>query len=162
MPTDFTSYYRVVRDRVRYHFPRASPDDVVQQACYEFLRYYGDGHRQVAEPSALLWTIARAVASRPKHPRPYSFDEAAGIHDPPSPAPEPWRVVSDRESAEHLRHVVAGLQPKYAAVLEGHYLDGKSCEELARKYGVTKQVIKTRLSRGRRALRMALGDGESP
>lgn len=156
MPTDFTPYYWTIYSRVSYHFPHASVPDVVQEAYRQIQRYYGDSTRDVHDPVALLWTVAKRVAIKARRRRAYDMDSKTGIRDPPSATLEPWQVLAQKETVERLSQALSELRPTYASVIKAHYFDGRSCTELATEYGVSREVIKMRLLRGRRQLRTAL------
>lgn len=57
---------------------------------------------------------------------------------------------------EHARRALLSLSPKYQTVLALHYLEGMGIEEVAQAVGCRVGTVKSRLSRGREALRAKL------
>jgi len=157
MERNLTSYYQTVLERTRRHFPRSSPDDVVQETYHEALRYYGCARRPVVQPFGLLWTIAKRKALRPARGariQTTALDPSA--RGPPGSTPAPWQLLAEREDHERLHALISGMDRLYAQAVVGHYFDGKSCAQLADEFGVTANAIKVRLSRGRAILKRAL------
>jgi len=66
------------------------------------------------------------------------------------------------ESVAALRGTLSDMPASMRGVLRQRYLRGLSCEEIARKDGVTVMAVKTRLFRARRRLRAALAGAEAP
>lgn len=64
------------------------------------------------------------------------------------------------ESVASLRNTLSDMPSSMRDVLRQRYLRGLSCEEIARRDGVTVMAVKTRLFRARRRLRAALGSDE--
>ncbi len=70
--------------------------------------------------------------------------------------------VSDRADAEgevdrdRVRRALLALAPKYQSVLSLHYLEGLSVEDVSQALGCRLGTVKSRLSRGREALREKL------
>jgi RNA polymerase sigma-70 factor (ECF subfamily) len=54
---------------------------------------------------------------------------------------------------DQARRALLALPPKYQSVLALHYLEGMSVEEVALAVGCRMGTVKSRLSRGRQALR---------
>lgn len=61
-----------------------------------------------------------------------------------------------RGDSEHARLALLTLPPKFQAVLTLHYLEGLNLEEVAAALGCRLGTVKSRLSRGRDALRQRL------
>jgi RNA polymerase sigma-70 factor (ECF subfamily) len=66
------------------------------------------------------------------------------------------------ESVAALRGTLAEMPAAMRGVLRQRYLRGLSCEEIARRDGVTVMAVKTRLFRARRRLRAALACDPAP
>jgi RNA polymerase sigma-70 factor (ECF subfamily) len=60
------------------------------------------------------------------------------------------------QDSEHARLAMLSLAPKFQAVLSLHYLEGLSVEEVAATIGCRVGTVKSRLSRGRDAIRKKL------
>lgn len=70
-------------------------------------------------------------------------------HDVPEP---PWTRIT----ADHLRDAVAVIEPVYREVYVLHTFEDQSYEEIARKLGINRITVGTRLSRARKKLRKVL------
>lgn len=66
------------------------------------------------------------------------------------------RHDNSRGDGEYARLALLALPPKYQAVLTLHYLEGLSLDEVAAALGCRLGTVKSRLSRGRDALRERL------
>lgn len=71
------------------------------------------------------------------------------------------RPHSGEVDAGTARQALLALAPKYQTVLSLHYLEGLSLEEIAVAVGCRPGTVKSRLSRGRDALRLRLADMQS-
>jgi RNA polymerase sigma-70 factor (ECF subfamily) len=71
---------------------------------------------------------------------------------------EPSSAVTshDEHDTEFARMALLSLRPKYQSVLTLHYLEGMALEEIAAALGCRIGTVKSRLSRGRDALREKL------
>lgn len=74
---------------------------------------------------------------------------------------EPAVVDDDRADGDRARRAMWSLSPKHQAVLSLHYLEDLSVEDVAVALGLRIGTVKSRLSRGRTALRAKLSDGRS-
>jgi len=81
--------------------------------------------------------------------------EAAETPDRPAGVPGS-RHDNGRGDGEHARLALLTLPPKYQAVLTLHYLEGLSLDDVAAALGCRLGTVKSRLSRGRDALRERL------
>ena len=64
--------------------------------------------------------------------------------------------VMGSDGVEHARRALLSLSPKHQTVLALHYLEGLSVEGVAEVVGCGTGTVKSRLSRGREALRRRL------
>lgn len=69
--------------------------------------------------------------------------------------------AGDHRDGERARLALLTLPPKYQAVIALHYLEGLNIEEVARTIGCRVGTVKSRLSRGREALRQKLMRGSN-
>jgi len=74
----------------------------------------------------------------------------------PDPARGPEELAAGRERAERVRAALAGLKSHYRETLFLVYVEGLGVEDTARALGVPVGTVKSRLLRGRLALREAL------
>jgi len=72
------------------------------------------------------------------------------------PAPGPGEQAERRERADLLRAALDRLPPRYRDVLFLVYIEGLGVEEAGRALGLPQGTIKSRLLRGRQALRRTL------
>jgi RNA polymerase sigma-70 factor (ECF subfamily) len=76
----------------------------------------------------------------------------------PDPACGPEEDAARNERARRVRRALAGLKSHYRETLFLVYVEGCGVEETARALGVPVGTVKSRLLRGRLALREALAD----
>jgi RNA polymerase sigma factor (sigma-70 family) len=70
-------------------------------------------------------------------------------------------VDRTEHDSEYARLAMLSLAPKFQAVLSLHYLEGLSLEEVSATIGCRVGTVKSRLSRGREALRVKLSKRRS-
>ena len=70
--------------------------------------------------------------------------------------PTPLDTALDRETRTLVRSALIDLSSAYREVLVLYYLNGRSVFEVARLLGISEDLVKQRLSRGRKALRASL------
>lgn len=75
------------------------------------------------------------------------------------PAPDPGREFESRERIALVREAVNSVAPRYREALFLVYVEGLKLEEAARTLGLPVGTIKSRLMRGREALRKILAGG---
>jgi RNA polymerase sigma-70 factor (ECF subfamily) len=137
-------------------------EDVMQQAyvnAYAHLRQF-DGRAQF---STWLTRIAvhEAIARARKRGRYEPLDGGRdGVHAviPMSPAPDPERQAFARELGALLESAVDGLGDGYREVFMLREVEGMSTAETAAALDISEDLVKTRLSRARAALRRDLLD----
>jgi RNA polymerase sigma-70 factor (ECF subfamily) len=72
------------------------------------------------------------------------------------PAARPGEDAEARERAVLVRGALEGISPRYREAIQLIYIEGLKIDEASRTLGVPTGTIKTRLMRGREALRKAL------
>lgn len=72
------------------------------------------------------------------------------------PAPGPGQCFEAREQAGRVRHALGLVAPRYREAMFLVYVEGCKVEEAARTLGLPPGTIKSRLLRGRRALKRIL------
>jgi RNA polymerase sigma-70 factor (ECF subfamily) len=132
-------------------------DDLVAEVFLSALRSLG-GYRHRGLPvRAWLYRIAANTVNRwvrrertriTERLSEISKCEAQAMQVPPDTANAP--------DGECARLALMSLKPKYQTVLSLHYLEGMSLEEVAAAVGCRIGTVKSRLSRGRDALRERL------
>ncbi|HSC27740.1 MAG TPA: RNA polymerase sigma factor [Vicinamibacterales bacterium] len=136
-------------------------EDVMQQAyvnAYSHLRQF-DGRSQfstwltriaVHEALARVRRRSRYRTMDPENPSTLEFPA------PAAPVPDPERLAFSRELGALLESAIDRLPDGAREVFVLRQVEGMSTEEAAEALGVTEAVVKTRLSRARRALRRDL------
>lgn len=150
--------YRAARAIVR---DEREAEDVMQQAyvnAYAHLRQF-DGR---AKFSTWLTRIAvhEAIARARRQGRYQSIDDPdrGGVETfmPPQTTPDPEREAFARELAKVLEAAVDTLPDGCREVFMLRQIEGLNTQETAESLGVSEDVVKTRLSRARAALRREL------
>ena len=87
-------------------------------------------------------------------------EETGGQLDLPDPEPGPEQSLERGERSAALRRALGELSEEHRQVLVMRAVDGLSYEEIAQTLGLTAGTVKSRLARGRLALKKLLaGDG---
>lgn len=150
--------YRVVRSVLQ---DQAEIEDVVQQAYLQAFSHL-DQFAGAAEWSTWVSRIAmnEALARLRQRGRFVSMDRAneedmANIPTA-SPNDDPERTAAGHEMGRMVEQAVDRLPEIYRAVLIMREIEGMSTTETATVLAVEPEVVKTRLSRARAALRVAI------
>jgi RNA polymerase sigma factor (sigma-70 family) len=124
-------------------------EDVAQDA---FVTAWRDLERLHDADRVGSWVagIARNLASNAARDRARRAD-APGLE--PLPVPTPEDEARGREDRELLQHALADVPAAHREVLVLYYLEGESIAHIAASLGIREDLVKQRLSRGRRALR---------
>jgi RNA polymerase sigma-70 factor (ECF subfamily) len=145
----------------RYGVPRDDVEDVVSEVfvkVYENLRRFRPDH-----PFATwLYRLAvnHVIDRGRRHAREHRrVDMPAGLADP---TPDPAVRAESSQDAHRVRQALAGLPAHYRDALFLVYVEGLRLDEVSRWLGVPLGTVKTRLMRGRHALRRALEAGAAP
>jgi RNA polymerase sigma factor (sigma-70 family) len=132
----------------------ALAEEVAQEAFVTAWRDL-DRLREGARVGSWFAGIARNLAASATRRR---VRRDAAMLPEPAPVPTPAEVAIDREDRDLLARALAELPDAQREVLVLYYLDGESIARIAADLGTTDDVIKQRLSRGRRALRDGVAD----
>lgn len=136
---------------------RALADDVVQDTWTAALR--APRAAVTSERGWLATLLANAVRSRARSESARSARERRTARDERVDGPD---ALVERAETQHrlLAHVLALGEP-YRSVLLEHYVEGRSCAEIARRSGASESTVRTHLSRAHARLRERLerGDG---
>lgn len=139
----------------RYGARSEEIEDVVSEV---FIKTYGNLHRYRPEHAFSTWLYRLAVnhvldrARRARKERGRT-EMPAQIADE---AVDPDRDLVARERSAILRRALDDLRPRYREAIFLVYVEGLKVDEAARVLGVPQGTIKTRLMRGRHALREIL------
>jgi RNA polymerase sigma factor (sigma-70 family) len=131
-------------------------EDVAQEAFVEAWREL----RTLRDPKRVgTWIagIARNLAHRWRRraARRQKRESAAAEVDIETP-PTPLDVAFERETAVLVRSGLSEIAEAYREALVLYYVHGRSVSEVAAGLGLSEDLVKQRLSRGRRALRASL------
>ncbi|MFO0750903.1 MAG: sigma-70 family RNA polymerase sigma factor [Myxococcota bacterium] len=114
--------------------------------------------------STWLFQLARSACAKRHRRKSGAPDSLEALDDVAvaDPAPSPERAAEDREVAERVHRALAALPDTMREVVVLRDVEGLTAPEVAEVMGLTIEAVKSRLHRGRAALRAALGapDGE--
>lgn len=148
----YRRYYPVMARYVRRRVgdPHAT-DDLVAEVFLTALRYLPKYRQRGVPVRAWFYRIATNAVNtwvRRRRRSPLRSDNWQGL------AGVAARENPDADSpARRARRALLSLSPKYQAVLALHYLERMNVEEVAQAVGCRVGTVKSRLSRGREALR---------
>lgn len=140
---------RILRDR-------AEADEAIQEI---YIKIWQRADRYVAGPtSPISWLVAVARNHaldivRARRPHNDELDVALEIADE---APDPERMAEASEDGARIDRCLGELDPDRAEAVRGAYLDGFSYEELAQRYAVPLNTMRTWLRRSLIKLRECL------
>ena len=146
-----------------------NPDDAPDVVQDVFIKIFSNiGHFR-AESSLKTWVYRIAVNEarnqhrwfgrhrrqevdlEPARPEAHSRREVL-----PDPGPSPFDLAVDAETQERIEDALAGVPESYRTALVLREVEGLSYEEVAAILGITLGTVKSRILRGRDALRRAV------
>jgi len=139
----------------RYGIRRDDIEDVVSEVMIKVYRNLHQ-YRPVYPFSTWLYRLAAnhildlGRRARREHGR---TEMPAQVADD---APGPEERVESRERRSLVREALSDIDPRYREAIFLVYVEGKRVDEVARTLGVPEGTVKTRLMRGRDALRKIL------
>ena len=139
----------------RYGIGQMEIEDVVSEV---FVKAYQNLHRFRPEHAFSTWLYRLAINHAIDHTR-RQRKEHGRTEMPQSlldPAPTAGEGVESGERATLVRAALAKLKAHYRDVLFLVYVEGLKIEEVAGVLGLPQGTVKTRLMRGREAMRRAL------
>ncbi|RYE60698.1 MAG: sigma-70 family RNA polymerase sigma factor [Hyphomicrobiales bacterium] len=140
---------RILRDK-------AETEEAIQEI---YVKIWQKADRYVAgQTSPISWLVAVARNHaldmiRARRPQTEDIDVALDIADL---GPTPERQAEAAEDSARIAHCLATLEPDRAEAVRGAYLDGFSYEELAERYAVPINTMRTWLRRSLIKLRECL------
>jgi RNA polymerase sigma-70 factor (ECF subfamily) len=114
-----------------------------------------DRVRYMAHLERWIAGVARNVARNWNRKREPAF--TSDLPDLPLPAPPMDEVLSEQERWTQLLDALAKLSPQERELVRSYYLNERTSEELARRFGISQVAIYKRLERARQSLRRQLG-----
>ena len=133
-------------------------DDVEDVVSEVFVKAYRNLHRFEPSHPFSTWLYRLAVNHVIDHHRRRRREQDRGelpaqIADPRTGAD---RTLEDRDRANRVREAMAEVRGIYREALVLVYVEGRTVEEAARVMGIAVGTVKTRLMRGREALKRTL------
>jgi RNA polymerase sigma-70 factor (ECF subfamily) len=135
---------------------RSEAEEAVQEV---YVKIWQRADRYVAgDTSPISWLVAVARNHaldilRARRPRADDIDVALEI---PDAGPSPERATADSQERGRIERCLATLEPDRAEAVRGAYLDGYSYDELAQRYAVPLNTMRTWLRRSLLKLRECL------
>ncbi|UXN70963.1 sigma-70 family RNA polymerase sigma factor [Devosia neptuniae] len=135
---------------------RSEAEEAVQEV---YVKIWQRADRYVAgDTSPISWLVAVARNHaldilRARRPRADDIDVALEI---PDAGPSPERATADIQERGRIERCLATLEPERAEAVRGAYLDGYSYDELAQRYAVPLNTMRTWLRRSLLKLRECL------
>ena len=135
---------------------RAEAEEAIQEV---YVKVWQRADRYVAgstSPISWLVAVARNHALdilRARRPAAEDIDAALDIADP---GPTPERAAAESEERARIEHCLGTLEADRADAVRGAYLDGYSYEELATRFAVPLNTMRTWLRRSLIKLRECL------
>ena len=135
-----------------------SPEDAEEVAQETLLKVFEnfDHLREPERVRAWVFRIAKNVCLMQRRKSVFAPEELPLEIDVPDAGDAPDARLLDRELRAVIDRVIAELPPLYRAVVLLRDLEELSTEETAQVLDVTTDVVKTRLHRGRAAMRQKL------
>lgn len=137
-------------------------DDIVQET---YCRLAGLAHvDHIGEPRAYLFQAARSVAlEQLRRARVVRIDTVTEIDalNVELDEPSPERIAGGRRELERVRRLIAALPDRCRRIFEMRKIEGLPQREIARRMGVTENVVENESVRGLRAILAALAEGET-
>lgn len=139
----------------RYGVPRDDVEDVVSEVFVKVFRNLHQYRPDHPFPTWLYRLAVNHVLDRARRAR-----KERGRTEMPEqvvdPTPGPADGLEGDERVAVLRAALADLEPRYREVLFLVYVEGLKVDETSRILGIPDGTVKTRLMRGRRALKKLL------
>jgi RNA polymerase sigma-70 factor (ECF subfamily) len=135
---------------------RSEAEEAVQEV---YVKIWQRADRYVAgDTSPISWLVAVARNHaldilRARRPRADDIDVALEI---PDAGPSPERATADSQERGRIERCLGTLEPDRAEAVRGAYLDGYSYDELAQRYAVPLNTMRTWLRRSLLKLRECL------
>jgi RNA polymerase sigma-70 factor (ECF subfamily) len=151
-----TGYQRMVASVAwRYGVGREEVEDLVSEV---FIKVYRNLHRYRPEHPFSTWLYRLAANHVLDHGR--RRRKERGRTEMPAhltdPAPGPGQTFESVERGNLVRSAMESVPPRYRETLFLVYVEGLKVEEAARTLGLPQGTIKSRLMRGREAMRKIL------
>jgi RNA polymerase sigma-70 factor (ECF subfamily) len=141
----------------RTRLARGDLDDIVQETYSRLAALTDVGH--IANPRAYLFQTARNVVfEQIRRARVVRLDAVAEFEalETAHAEPSPERIVAARHELARVQALLAALPDRRRRILQMRKIEGLSQQEIARRLGVTENVVENEAARGLRSLVAAL------
>lgn len=138
-------------------------DDIVQEAYCRLAALTSVEH--ILNGRAYFFQTARNIAiERIRHARVVRIDSVTEIDalNVLDSEPSPERVVASRRELSRVRDLIEGLPPRCRDIFKLRRVHGMPQREIARRLGVSENVVEMQVMRGLRLILRALSEGEGP
>ena len=170
----FDLYIPAIRRFAEWHGPGTDPDDVVQDVCLKLLDILREGEydpRRGSFRAYLATLIRRHLVDLYRREQARGGGGRVSLDDVELVVPAEqvaqidlkWRLVRHEAAVEHVLTRTA-LSAQSKAVYRAHVLEGRPADEVARAFGITKNLvgqIKFRIDRTISAMEAELGGEDS-
>lgn len=138
-------YEWLLRITIRIGLGFQDAQDVVQEACYRFLKYRG-----LRKAAWLTRTTINLAFEFLKRRKPYlPLDVCVDIE---SKYLEPWEIIHKKNTLKIVHSTLMLMDEKYRAVLVLRYYEGLSVREISKRLRIPESTVISRLHRARRIL----------
>ncbi len=135
---------------------KADAEDVLQEVFVKIWRNAGRYRANGLSPMTWLITVARNAAIDRLRTRKVQTEDSEALERVPDAAPSPEASAIASSEAKRIAACLAELQPDRADAVCGAYLNGLSYQDLASKYGVPLNTMRTWLRRSLQKLKECL------
>ncbi|WP_075995441.1 sigma-70 family RNA polymerase sigma factor [Salaquimonas pukyongi] len=151
-PKLFAVLIRILRDR-------SMAEDALQEVFVKVWQK-ADGFRSGSQaPMAWLYAIARNHAIDTIRAQKRLHDDLDDHQELSSPEPDPEQAAVAASERERIDNCLEELEPQKAEAVVSAYMEGYSYQELADRYSVPLNTMRTWLRRSLISLRKCLDDG---
>lgn len=136
-------------------------DDIVQEAYCRLAALPGVEH--IANGRAYFFQTARNIAiERIRRARIVRIDSVTEIDalNVVDSEPSPERIVAGRRELRRVQELIEGLPPRCRDIFKLRRVHGMPQREIARRLGVSENVVEMQATRGLRLILRALSEGE--
>ncbi len=148
----FAVCLRILRDRVE-------AEDALQDIYVKIWKNSGRFVERDRTPFAWLTAIARNHAIDVVRARPPMAQDIDTIIDLPDSGRNPEALAIVKSEGARIEKCMKELATERAAAIRAAYVEGYSYDELARRFGIPLNTMRTWLRRGLISLRQCLEDG---
>lgn len=145
----YVRLYHTMLYRVAFSYLRCAADaeDVCQDSFLRLMNYPGEFP---TDEDCKRWLI-RVAVNLSKNLLKYRH-----IHGEPQDPPDQAEIPAEPAAESELLPLIKSLPPEYGTVIHLFYYEGYSAKEIAQILNISVTAVTSRLSRGRRRLKLLL------